>query len=353
MWREVTAFLNLYDFPSVPAVCCKWRNGVSAERWATGAFPRHQVLARIHRAGSAEAVRRAVDWVDLRTCGLRWNIGLDGEAAWPTLAGDAHLPYERNFRSMLASPAKIEKYMFSGFCPAIHRVVDTAAYYDVPDVLRLMLMTTPNPTCLESEQVRQLSITLLNSHVKADVLFMPAVYLTPWRRQWHPSLHEQRKRRRPERVLIAYPAKVRKYLVALARQEDAGPFDARDDPSWKDEGEDEEEKVPYNRDMTRNSSTFIEHRRALDCLDDNESFRAHNHYEEIDDYGHRVSTEADIVIQMVHALLVHKDQKWADKEAKARVVEKGLHEHWDEDYKDDALQDYFEMRPADVNLSTS
>ena len=119
---------------------------------------------------------------------------------------EEHLPYERNFRSMLASPAKIEKYMFSGFCPAIRRVVDTATYYDV-------LMTTPNPTCLESEQVRQLAITLLNSHVKADVLFMPAVYLTPWRRQWHPSLHEQRKRRRPERVLIAYPVEVRKYFV--------------------------------------------------------------------------------------------------------------------------------------------
>ena len=90
--------------------------------------------------------------------------------------------------------------------------------------------------------------------------------------------------------------------------------------------------------MTRHSSTFIEHRRALDCLDDNESYRTHNHYEEIDDCGHRVSTEAD-VLQMVHALLVHKDQEREDKEAKARVVEKGLHEHWDDDYKDNALQD--------------
>ena len=190
MWREVTAFLNLYDFPSVPAVCSKWRNGVSAERWATGAFPRHQVLARIHRAGAAEAVRRAVDWVDLQTCGLRWNICLAVEAAKVI---EEHLPCELNFRSMLASPAKIEKYMFSGVCPAIRRVVDTATYYDVPEVLRLMLVTTPNPTCLESEQVRHLAITLLNSHVKADVLFMPAVYLTPWRRPWHPSFHEQRK----------------------------------------------------------------------------------------------------------------------------------------------------------------
>ena len=104
--------------------------------------------------------------------------------------------------------------------------------------------------------------------------------------------------------------------------------------------------------MTRHSPTFIKHRRALDCLDDNESFRHHNHYEEIDDSGHRVSTEADIVIQMVHALLVHKDQEWADKEAKARVVEKGLHEHWDENYKYNALQDYFERRVCAELTST-
>ena len=113
--------------------------------------------------------------------------------------------------------------------------------------------------------------------------------------------------------------------------------------------------MPYNRDMTRHSSTFIEHRRALNCLDDNESFRRHNHYEDIEDSlpENRVSTEADIVIQMVHALLVHKGQDWAEKEAKARVVEKGLHEHWDEDYKFNALQDYFERRVCAELTSTS
>ena len=350
LWREVTAFLNLFDFPSVPAVCSKWRQGVSAEHWATGAFPRHQILARIHRAGSAAAVRRAVDWVDLQTCGLRWNTGLCGEAARNIMENRQ----EPNYLSELSTPAKIEKYMFFGACPAINRVVDTATYYDVPEVLRLMLMTTPNPTCLESEQVRNLAITLLNSHVKADVLFMPAIYMTPWRRLWNPSLHEQRKRRRPERVLIAHPVEVRKYLVALAHQEDAGPFDARDDPSWEDEGDDEEEKVPYNRELTRYSCTFIAHQRALDCLDDNDSFRNYNYYEDSHDScsEEHVSWEADTVIQMVHALLVHKGQVLADKEAKARVIEKGLYTHWDEDYVVGAYEDYFERRVCAELTST-
>ena len=90
-------------------------------------------------------------------------------------------------------------------------------------------------------------------------------------------------------------------------------------------------------------------------LDDNERSRRYNHYVDIEDSWpeDHVTAEGKIVMQMVHALLVHKGQDWADKEAKARVVEKGLHEHWDEDYKFNALQDYFERRVCAELTSTS
>jgi len=352
MWREVTAFLNLYDFEPMPAVCSKWLNGVYAERWAAGAFARHQVLARIHRATSAATVRRAVDWVDMQTCGLRWNAEFNGAAtdmkAIEERKGDHS---DINLRSVLGSPAVVEDYMFNGRSTAYRRVVDTATYYDVPEVLRLMLMTTPKPASLDSEQVRRLAITLLNSHVKGDVLFMPAIHLTPWRRPWLESLHVQRKRRRPELYLTAYPVQVRKCLVALARQEDAGPFDARDDPSWKDE----EAKVPYNRDLTRLSATFINKDRALNCRDDNKRSRRYDHYEDIEDRcpEDHCTNEGEIVIEMVHALLVHKDQNWAEEEGIVRMVGMGLHKYWDQDWKEDAVKLYFERRQLTSSSSVT
>jgi len=281
----------------------------------------------------------------LQTCGLRWNVCPIGAAAKVLEAGDI------NFRELLGSPAIIEDYMFYGGSPAYRRVVDTAAYYDVPEVLRIMLMTTPEPTCLESEEVRRLALTLLNSHVKGDVLFMPAIHLAPWRRPWLESLHVKRKRRRPELYLTSYPVQVRKYLVALAGQDDAGPFDARDDPDWKDE----EAKVPYNRDLTRLSATFINQGHASNCLDDNKRSRRYDHYVDIEDscLERHFTTEGDIVIEMVHALLVHKDQDWVDEEATVRVVGMGLHKYWDQEWKEDAVKLYFERRPRTSSSSVT
>ena len=238
-FREAARYLGLGDYAAIPSVSKAWRNGVYKNGWATNLFPRHHVCRRIHRATSAKFVERAVEWI-------RWDKSLRFNNQWPEYANPEITTLGwANFRC----------------------IMDTCVYYDVPDLLKIVLTQCPTMLHLGGcPRTCDAARILMNSYVKGDLVYMPCHPNCPWREQWLDALQKEgRKRNREEDVnmLIARPTKMLDMLFPLMRMSSRlGGFgtDPRDCDTWRSWRLD----VPYDRDVTIRSCTYLDRGHAWD-----------------------------------------------------------------------------------------
>jgi hypothetical protein len=254
-FRAAVGMLGLHDFTTVPAVCRDWRDNVYEGGWAARRFVRHEVCRRLHRATSRADILRGLSWINQR--GSWYEFG-----RWPS-----------------------DGVMQS---PQFRRMMDTAMYFDTPELLQAALLV-PVPAKfnhLHCYELRRVARLLLNSHMKADPVYMPMVSTSPWRLQW--LLEAERGGAHGLQYLTARPVRLQRYLLRLSNhgasehlhrhcnchrkgflaQKLIGfeRFDAREDVAWNDYGVD----VRYSRKLTVMSRTFIDPERAVDCVEDNQ-----------------------------------------------------------------------------------